>query len=713
MKKIRFLLPILFIVLLLTSCTKTTYLISFDTLGGSIISGQKVEEGTKLQKPENPIKEGYEFIGWYKSLSYNENDLYDFNQTVNSNFTLYAKYNKIEYKISYDYNCDEINDNEIVFSNSNNITLDTPSRDGYHFLGWYENGVKVETLENRNYQLVANWERTHYVVSYRIDNNLTEKELVEIGTNLNITKKPSKTGHSFLGWYLDEELIEGNITVNNDIELVAKWDAEKFNVSFITYTEDKIDSKTVNYGELLEEPTTPIKEGYDFLGWMNIVDIYDFSTPVTENMQLIAQWEITEEKIISIIDELIPEKVSANIDTFKSLSFCSARFEWNSSNEAVITKDGKIRRTNIDVDVFINIEVIYPDTSYILNYKTIIPKIDFKPLVKGEIVSGYLYGATGFDELSQKSLDQLDIINFSFAEIVNGVVELPNIEHVEQALNYRNYGVRIVLAIGGWGSGGFSEAMISASSRTKLIDSIMNILDEYKFDGIDIDWEYPTSSAAGITSNPNDRKNLTLFSQELTERMKSYRSDLIYSIAIAPSNSFYDLAALNKCVDYFNLMTYDFSMGTKAGHDSGLYSTSVTSSSLDNSVSIVKKYVDADKIIPGAAFYARYGVFKSTSSAILGGTLSQPMSSALSFSEMYKRIVNYNLVEQYDTSAEAAYIINGTTFYSYDNVRSVVAKCNYVKNKGLAGLMCWELTQDYVSNDGTSMLLNAMYENLK
>lgn len=713
MKIIKILLPIIVVMLFLTSCSKETYLVSFDTVGGSIVSGQKVEEGKRVTKPTDPEKDGYDFVGWYKSSSYHENDLYDFNEAVSNSFTLYAKYEKIEYKISYDYNYNDTNIKTVNFDNCNQISLEVPSRMGYAFLGWYEGDNLITTIENRNYQLVARWEKTHYVVTYKIDETTTEKELLKIGDALNLKNNPTKDGYTFLGWYLNDELINSEITVNSDIEIVAKWDAKKFNVNFITYTDDVIESQIVNYGELLKEPTTPVKEGYTFLGWINILDLYDFNTPVTEDLQLLASWEITKDKIIDIIDNMIPEEITDNINAFTSLSFCSARFEWTSSDEAVITKDGKIRRLTIDTTIYISVEVIYEDDSFILNYQTIIPKVELKPLIKGEIVSGYLYDSTGFDELSEKTLSQIDIINFSFAGILNGEIILPNDEYVEKILKYRNSGVRIVLAIGGWGAGGFSEAMSSSSSRTKLVNSIMEVLDEYQFDGIDIDWEYPTSSVAGITSSPSDRNNLTLFSNELVERMKNYRSDLIYSIAIAPSNTFYDLTALNKCVDYFNLMTYDFSMGKKAGHDSALYSTSVTSSSMNNSVSIVKQYVDADKIIPGAAFYARYGSFGSSSNAVLGGTLSVAMDKALSFKVMYDKIIKNNLTELYDTSAEAAYIINGLTYYSYDNVRSVIAKCNYVKNKGLAGLMCWEITQDYVSSDGTSILLNAMYENLK
>ncbi|MEI3527391.1 MAG: glycosyl hydrolase family 18 protein [Bacilli bacterium] len=131
------------------------------------------------------------------------------------------------------------------------------------------------------------------------------------------------------------------------------------------------------------------------------------------------------------------------------------------------------------------------------------PKLILKPLMKGKIVSGYLYDYGGFSGLSDKALEQLDYINYSFATISNGEVHLSSNMKVEKVLEYRNKGIRIGLAIGGWGSGGFSPAMKTEEGRTKLIDSIMRVIDEYQFDGIDIDWEYPTSSVAGIESDPS------------------------------------------------------------------------------------------------------------------------------------------------------------------------------------------------------------------
>ena len=71
------------------------------------------------------------------------------------------------------------------------------------------------------------------------------------------------------------------------------------------------------------------------------------------------------------------------------------------------------------------------------------------------------------------------------------------------------------------------------------------------------------------------------------------------------------------------------------------------------------------------------------------------------------------IVQSYDETAEAAYIIHKRWFYSYDNPRSINAKCEYIKKNNLGGIMCWDLTNDYIDENGYGVLLNSMYEGMK
>ena len=141
--------------------TKNQYTIVYDSQGGTYISSSYTYEGLKLIKPIDPIKEGYTFLGWYT------NDiLWDFeNNIVNSDIVLTAKWeeNIVEvktYYISLDPVGGKLNESYIEFTDCNNVDLPIPTKDGYKFLGWYEDDRLIAKLyKNKNYTLVAKWEK--------------------------------------------------------------------------------------------------------------------------------------------------------------------------------------------------------------------------------------------------------------------------------------------------------------------------------------------------------------------------------------------------------------------------------------------------------------------------------------------------------------------------------------------------------------------------
>ena len=595
---------------------------------------------------------------------------------------------------------------------------ETPVRERFEFLGWYNDDTKFDfsTKITTNLELVSKWQRTKCLIKFNTncDEELPDIE-IDYGATLPTIKSLEKEGFEFIGWYNgDEKLTDANL-IYDDLELEAKWQSKTFRVEYRDENGNIVEVKQVEYDNCLDEPTEPIKEGYDFLGWYIGNTKFDFSTPITSNKKLYMRWEMNRKTLNETLASLIPEVIDSDIKLPMQLNNSSAVLTWSSSNEEVFSNYGKVTRSTQDVEIEISVRVETESYVYNLSFKTKIAKIDLKPLNYGSIVSGYLYDSGSFKGLTDSATQQLDIINYSFAQISSGKLYISGSMDTEKILSYREKGVRIVLAIGGWASGGFSTAMRTESSRKVLIDSIMEALKKYQFDGIDIDWEYPTSGAAGIDYHPSDKTNLTLFCKSLKEAMLAYRKDLILSIAVTTSDSFYDYKALDEYIDIFNLMTYDYAMGNNAYHDSALYSSAYASSSMDRAVKFMSSRVDSKKIIPGAAFYCRRGFFASTNNQNLGASLSTSMASnPLAFAKLKELMLkDTTYVEMYDEVSCAAYIIRAGMFYSYDNERSIKDKCEYVKNNNLGGLMCWDLTQDYVDNEGTYVLLNSMYVNLK
>ena len=60
--------------------------------------------------------------------------------------------------------------------------------------------------------------------------------------------------------------------------------------------------------------------------------------------------------------------------------------------------------------------------------------------------------------------------------------------------NFKNKGVKVMIAIGGWKESGdskYSRMVNNAASRKRFIDNVLIFIEKHNFDGLDLDWEYP------------------------------------------------------------------------------------------------------------------------------------------------------------------------------------------------------------------------------
>ena len=110
-------------------------------------------------------------------------------------------------------------------------------------------------------------------------------------------------------------------------------------------------------------------------------------------------------------------------------------------------------------------------------------------------------------------------INYAFGHVNDTFdgVRVDNPDRLKQiaALKKENPELKVLLSIGGWGSGRFSEMAADQKFRKSFAKDCQRIVKEFKLDGIDIDWEYPTSSAAKISSSPQDTENFTLLMRDI------------------------------------------------------------------------------------------------------------------------------------------------------------------------------------------------------
>jgi GH18 family chitinase len=288
----------------------------------------------------------------------------------------------------------------------------------------------------------------------------------------------------------------------------------------------------------------------------------------------------------------------------------------------------------------------------------------------------------------------------------------PNTSIISRA---HNAGVKVMVSIGGWSlSDNFPIIAASATKRTTFANACVQLINQYDFDGIDLDWEYPGLAAHG--GSAADKQNFTLMLQAIRTALntrtsqtgKTYLLTSCFGASAYPMNNI-EWANVVPLLDCINLMTYDF-FGTwdaTTNHNSPLYApaqgdpTFNTNSAIN---SLINTYnVPANKICAGLAFYGRS--HKTNSAPTLHGA-GNGTTDAATFSEddgsptFFNILRKQNLFNKYtDNQAGVPYLLgkNGlNTFVSYDDTASITAKAIYIKNKNLRGCIIWEMTGDYI-----------------
>ncbi|MCH1965853.1 peroxiredoxin [Paraclostridium sordellii] len=297
----------------------------------------------------------------------------------------------------------------------------------------------------------------------------------------------------------------------------------------------------------------------------------------------------------------------------------------------------------------------------------------------------------------------LDFVIYAFAEIKSdGTLFIPTPRYLRQLLALRqdNPDLRVIVAIGGWGQDGFSDAAQTPSSRYNFAREINALIKQYNLDGIDIDWEYPANSAAGIKSRPEDKENFTLL---LTAIRDVIGYDKWLSVAgtgdKAYINQSVEIDNIAPLINYFNLMSYDFTAGETGPnakkHQSNLYDSnlSIPGYSVDAMVrNLIAAGMPSQKILLGVPFYGR-----------LGATITK------SYDQLRRDYINKNgYTYKFDKDSQAPYLEReGELAMSYDDLLSIYIKSQYVIDNCLGGIFSW-----MAPYDRANILARAMNEGI-
>jgi len=367
----------------------------------------------------------------------------------------------------------------------------------------------------------------------------------------------------------------------------------------------------------------------------------------------------------------------------------------------------------------------------------------------GNLVIAYLSGGAG---KPLPDFDKVTNIDYAFGRIDStfAALSIENPARFKQVADLKNeYNrthsrqVKMQLSIGGWGSGRFSEMVADPALRHAFVADCKRVVEEYGIDGVDLDWEYPTSGVAGISFSENDIENFTVWVKELR---KALGKDKLLTIATISTARFVDFKEVDPYIDFYNIMSYD--MAVAPFHHSPLkrFRGSLLIDSLASRLRLgfagmdypsdsvmAQKYGHMYKTVPylNQDFFRDFVAANSANPA--ADTLTSPIAGQCTTEEAVLMHLAAGLnprkltvgmpfygktggdakypcqgqfeqtgepgegyTEVWDDIAQVPYIADsdGKLIFGFENERSIRSKCRFIKEHGLLGAMYWEYCID-------------------
>jgi uncharacterized repeat protein (TIGR02543 family) len=288
--------------------------ITFDPNGGSIpVTSKSVKYGESYGDLPIPMKEGYDFAGWY--LTGDEDIIRSTNMVrYKTDHTLIAKWSQLFYSVSFYTNGGEVDEGyKFIHTGDEYGTLPTPEKEGHIFLGWYSSEdsdahqiVSSDLFtEAKSITIFARWKAMEHIVHLKGNgaNLPTDRITVTYGGTYGELPTPAMEHYTFEGWYThpnDGTRITPNTIVKTNVEeeLYAHWTGNPQNVYFDTNGGNtSTEVKEVYYGRNYGSLPNPSRTGYTFDGWFTSLGgtekvTSDHTARITAPITLYAHWTV-------------------------------------------------------------------------------------------------------------------------------------------------------------------------------------------------------------------------------------------------------------------------------------------------------------------------------------------------------------------------------------------------------------------------------------
>jgi chitinase len=300
-----------------------------------------------------------------------------------------------------------------------------------------------------------------------------------------------------------------------------------------------------------------------------------------------------------------------------------------------------------------------------------------------------------------------------------------------QALKALHPKLKVSISLGGWTfSKYFSDAALTKASRERFVSSCIDLFIKGNipdpgwggmggpgaaagvFDGIDLDWEWPGSEGnAGNIIRPEDKQNFTKLAREFRKQLDEYGEEtgkdyLLTAFLPADSGKIdagFEVDEIFDSLDFGTVQGYDLH-GTwepTTNHQSNLFTSNRDPAdprySVDKTVkAYLKRGAPSRDLVVGVPFYSRgwTGVGSASNGLYQSSTGAAPgvWEAGVNDYKVVKALTGFT--RYWDRRAGAAWLYDGSTFWTYDDPPVMELKAQYVRKHKLGGLMFWELSGD-------------------
>ncbi len=567
-----------------------------------------------------------------------------------------------------------------------------PEIEGMVFSGWDTDFTNVK----ENLYINALFEKLiiKHKATFMVNGEIYEEIEVEEGKVLVYPADPEVPHYEFLGW--DKPVYNG-ARIKEDITITANLNQVEFLVGFYLDGE-LIHSEYVKQGEKPGEVTLDIPEGREFAGWDKEIgeimeDTKFYGTTDVDHTNERNHINLAIAEIENYFQSLSYPLVDGDYIDFKT-KVLDVDIKWETSNDQAILETGRVKQpytAKKAEEVNLTLTLTYDNYS-MKHIITVTVKRGYKDLSKG---INAVYNS-GSPYLSEAALRTYDIVYYAFispnmytGKINSPAAAMSNINGYKDKLHAQGGRVMASLVAQGGNANTFRKVCDDPTLLSNLVDDLAKFVVDNDLDGIDVDWETPGDDGA---------KSYTKLMEALYTKLKSIDPNYLVTSAIGAGPwqySKYDLTNSAKYHDYINMMSYDMQSGTTCSFQNALYFKSGATAgncTIEDTVRIYNSVgVKNSQMIVGVPFYGR----RSSNATYLGGPCGSNTAMGQETISSYIKSGKYQYI--FDDDCKVPYLLNTEEgyFVTFEDPDSIDWKYKFIAEKGLAGMMAWQIRQDY------------------